>query len=133
MQTSSDDPYKFQLAGLVVEGSIASPTPEYLKKVYNVDVSYDDIDRRHLKLITVTNPAITTDLVTNPDVTEKAAQDEAQQSTTSNTRKSNLYASDKPRPYWKEPENQAHSIPKYYVDPNATSDKQPARSNTAQL
>ncbi len=133
VQTSSDDPYKFQLAGLVVEGSIASPTPEYLKKVYNVDVSYDDIDRRHLKLITVTNPAITTDLVTNPDVTEKAAQDEAQQSTTSNTRKSNLYASDKPRPYWKEPENQAHSIPKYYVDPNATSDKQPARSNTAQL
>ena len=133
VQTSSDDPYKFQLAGLVVEGSIASPTPEYLKKVYNVDVSYDDIDRRHLKLITVTNPAITTDLVTNPDVTEKAAQDEAQQRNTSNTRKSNLYASDKPRPYWKEPENQAHSIPKYYVDPNATSDKQPARSNTAQL
>ena len=133
VQTSSDDPYKFQLAGLVVEGSIASPTPEYLKKVYNVDVSYDDIDGRHLKLITVTNPAITTDLVTNPDVTEKAAQDEAQQSTTSNTRKSNLYASDKPRPYWEEPENQAHSIPKYYVDPNATSDKQPARSNTAQL
>lgn len=133
VQTSSDDPYKFQLAGLVVEGSIASPTPEYLKKVYNVDVSYDYIDGRHLKLITVTNPAITTDLVTNPDVTEKAAQDEAQQSTTSNTRKSNLYASDKPRPYWKEPENQAHSIPKYYVDPNATSDKQPARSNTAQL
>ncbi len=133
VQTSSDDPYKFQLAGLVVEGSIASPTPEYLKKVYNVDVSYDYIDGRHLKLITVTNPAITTDLVTNPDVTEKAAQDEAQQSTTSNTRKSNLYASDKPRPYWEEPENQAHSIPKYYVDPNATSDKQPARSNTAQL
>ena len=133
VQTSSDDPYKFQLAGLVVEGSIASPTPEYLKKVYNVDVRYDYIDGRHLKLITVTNPAITTDLVTNPDVTEKAAQDEAQQSTTSNTRKSNLYASDKPRPYWEEPENQAHSIPKYYVDPNATSDKQPARSNTAQL
>ena len=133
VQTSSDDPYKFQLAGLVVEGSIASPTPEYLKKVYNVDVSYNYIDGRHLKLITVTNPAITTDLVTNPDVTEKAAQDEAQQSTTSNTRKSNLYASDKPRPYWEEPENQAHSIPKYYVDPNATSDKQPARSNTAQL
>lgn len=133
VQTNPGDPYKSQLAGLVVEGSIASPTPEYLKKVYNVDVSYDDIDGRHLKLITVTNPAITTDLVTNPDVTEKAAQDEAQQSTTSNTRKSNLYASDKPRPYWKEPENQAHSIPKYYVDPNATSDKQPARSNTAQL
>ena len=133
VQTSSDDPYEFQLAGLVVEGSIASPTPEHLKKVYNVDVSYDYIDGRHLKLITVTNPAITTDLVTNPDVTEKAAQDEAQQSTTSNTRKSNLYASDKPRPYWEEPENQAHSIPKYYVDPNATSDKQPARSNTAQL
>ena len=133
VQTSSDDPYKFQLAGLVVEGSIASPTPEYLKKVYNVDVSYDDIDTHHLKLITVTNPAVTTDIATHPDVTEKAAQDEAQQSTTSNTRKSNLYASDKPHPYWKEPENQAHSIPKYYVDPNATSDKQPARSNTAQL
>lgn len=96
-------------------------------------MSYDDIDGRHLKLITVTNLAITTDLVTNPDVTEKAAQDEAQQSTASNTRKSNLYASDKPRPYWKEPENQAHSIPKYYVDPNATSDKQPTRSDTAQL
>ena len=133
VQTSSDDPYKFQLAGLVVEGSIASPTPEYLKKVYNVDVSYDDIDTHHLKLITVTNPAVTTDIATHPDVTEKAAQDEAQQSTTSNTSKSNLYASDKPRPYWEEPENQAHSIPKYYVDPNATSDKQPARSNTAQL
>ena len=133
VQTSSDDPYKFQLAGLVVEGSIASPTPEYLKKVYNVDVSYDDIDTHHLKLITVTDPAITKDIVTHPDVTEKAAQDEAQQSTTSNTSRSNLYAFNKPRPYWEEPENQAHSIPKYYVDPNATSDKQPTRSNTAQL
>ncbi len=133
VQTSSDDPYKFQLAGLVVEGSIASPTPEYLKKVYNVDVSYEGIDTHHLKLITVTDPAITKDIVTHPDVTEKAAQDEAQQNTTSNTSRSNLYAFDKPRPYWKEPENQAHSIPKYYVDPNATSDKQPARSNTAQL
>lgn len=133
VQSDPSNPYNFQLAGLVVEGSITSPTPEYLKKVYNVDVSYDDIDGRHLKLITVTNLAITTDLVTNPDVTEKAAQDEAQQSTASNTRKSNLYASDKPRPYWKEPENQAHSIPKYYVDPNATSDKQPTRSDTAQL
>lgn len=133
VQSDPSNPYNFQLAGLVVEGSITNPTPEYLKKVYNVDVSYDDIDGRHLKLITVTNLAITKDLVTNPDVTEKAAQDEAQQSTTSNTRKSNLYASDKPRPYWEEPENQAHSIPKYYVDPNATSDKQPTRSNTAQL
>ena len=133
VQSDPSNPYNFQLAGLVVEGSITSPTPEYLKKVYNVDVSYDDIDGRHLKLITVTNLAITTDLVTNPDVTEKAAQDEAQQSTASNTRKSNLYASDKPRPYWKEPENQAHSIPKYYVDPNATLDKQPTRSDTAQL
>ncbi len=39
-----------------------------------------------------------------------------------------------PRPYWEELENQAHSIPKYYVDPNTTpDDKQPARSNTAQL
>lgn len=36
-------------------------------------------------------------------------------------------------PYWEEPKNQAHSIPKYYVDPNATSDKQPTRSGTAQL
>lgn len=133
VQSDPSNPYNFQLAGLVVEGSITNPTPEYLKKVYNVDVSYDDIDGHHLKLITVTNPAITKDLVTNPDVTEKAAQDEAQQSTTSNTRKSNLYASDKPRPYWEEPENQAHSIPKYYVDPNATSDKQPTRSDTAQL
>lgn len=135
VQSDPSNPYNFQLAGLVVEGSITSPTPEYLKKVYNVDVSYDDIDGRHLKLITVTNLAITTDLVTNPDVTEKAAQDEAQQSTASNTSGSNLYASesDKPRPYWEEPENQAHSIPKYYVDPNATSDKQPTRSNTAQL
>ena len=133
VQSDPSNPYNFQLAGLVVEGSITNPTPEYLKKVYNVDVSYDDIDGRHLKLITVTNLAITKDLVTNPDVTEKAAQDEAQQSTTSDTSRSNLYASDKPRPYWEEPENQAHSIPKYYVDPNATSDKQPTRSNTAQL
>ncbi|MBB1567096.1 hypothetical protein HG433_000440 [Candidatus Saccharibacteria bacterium] len=133
VQSDPSNPYNFQLAGLVVEGSITNPTPEYLKKVYNVDVSYDDIDGRHLKLITVTNLAITTDLVTHPDVTEKAAQDEAQQSTASNTSRSNLYASDKPRPYWEEPENQAHSIPKYYVDPNATSDKQPTRNNTAQL
>ncbi|MDO4660942.1 MAG: hypothetical protein Q4B27_02230 [Candidatus Saccharibacteria bacterium] len=133
VQNNPDNPHEFQLGGLVVQGSIASPTPEYLKKVYNVDVSYEDIDTHHLKLITVTDPAITKDLVTNPDVTEKAAQDEAQQSTTSNTSRSNLYASDKPRPYWEEPENQAHSIPKYYVDPNATSDKQLTRSNTAQL
>ena len=133
VQTNPGDPYKSQLAGLVVEGSIASPTPEYLKKVYNVDVSYEGIDTHHLKLITVTDPAITKDIVTHPDVTKKAAQDEAQQNTTSNTSRSNLYAFDKPRPYWEEPENQAHSIPKYYVDPNATSDKQPARSNTAQL
>ena len=130
VQTNPGDPYKSQLAGLVVEGSIASPTPEYLKKVYNV--SYDDIGTYHLQLITVTNPAITKDIVTHPDVTEKAAQDEAQQSTTSNTSRSNLYAFE-PRPYWEEPENQAHSIPKYYVDPNATSDKQPTRSDTAQL
>ena len=132
VQNNPDNPYEFQLGGLVVEGSVASPSSQQLKH-YNLDITDEEIEEYGLQLITVTSPAITTDLVTNPDVTEKAAQDEAQQSTTSNTRKSNLYASDKPHPYWKEPENQAHSIPKYYVDPNATSDKQPARSNTAQL
>lgn len=132
VQNNPDNPYEFQLGGLVVEGSVASPSSQQLKH-YNLDIADEEIEEYGLQLITVTNPAITTDLVTNPDVTEKAAQDEAQQSTTSNTRKSNLYAFDKPRPYWEEPENQAHSIPRYYVDPNATSDKQPARSNTAQL
>lgn len=132
VQNNPDNPYEFQLGGLVVEGSVASPSSQQLKH-YNLDIADEEIEEYGLQLITVTNPAITTDLVTNPDVTEKAAQDEAQQSTTSNTRKSNLYAFDKPRPYWEEPENQAHSIPKYYIDPNATSDKQPTRSDTAQL
>ncbi len=132
VQSNPDNPYEFQLGGLVVEGSVASPSSQQLK-YYNLDITDEEIEEYGLQLITVTDPAITKDLVTNPDVTEKAAQDEAQQSTTSNTRKSNLYASDKPRPYWEEPENQAHSIPKYYVDPNATSDKQPTRSDTAQL
>ena len=132
VQNNPDNPYEFQLGGLVVEGSVASPSSQQLKH-YNLDITDEEIEEYGLQLITVTDSAITKDLVTNPDVTEKAAQDEAQQSTTSNTSGSNLYASDKPRPYWKEPKNQAHSIPKYYVDPNATSDKQPARSNTAQL
>ena len=132
VQSNPDNPYEFQLGGLVVEGSVASPSSQQLK-YYNLDITDEEIEEYGLQLITVTDSAITKDLVTNPDVTEKAAQDEAQQSTASNTRKSNLYASDKPRPYWKEPENQAHSIPKYYVDPNATSDKQPTRSDTAQL
>lgn len=132
VQSNPDNPYEFQLGGLVVEGSVASPSSQQLKH-YNLDITDEEIEEYGLQLITVTDPAITKDLVTNPDVTEKAAQDEAQQSATSNTSRSNLYASDKPRPYWEEPENQAHSIPKYYVDPNATSDKQPARSNTAQL
>lgn len=132
VQNNPDNPYEFQLGGLVVEGSVASPSSQQLKH-YNLDITDEEIEEYGLQLITVTDPAITKDLVTNPDVTEKAAQDEAQQSATSNTSRSNLYASDKPRPYWEEPENQAHSIPKYYVDPNATSDKQPARSNTAQL
>ena len=115
-----------------MEGSVASPSSQQLKH-YNLDITDEEIEKYGLQLITVTDSAITKDLVTHPDVTEKAAQDEAQQGTTSNTSRSNLYASDKPRPYWKEPENQAHSIPKYYVDPNATSDKQPTRSDTAQL
>ena len=132
VQSNPDNPYEFQLGGLVVEGSVASPSSQQLK-YYNLDITDEEIEEYGLQLITVTDSAITKDLVTNPDVTEKAAQDEAQQSTTSNTRKSNLYASDKPRPYWEEPENQAHSIPKYYVDPNTTSDKQPTRSDTAQL
>lgn len=134
VQSNPDNPYEFQLGGLVVEGSVASPSSQQLK-YYNLDITDEEIEEYGLQLITVTDSAITKDLVTNPDVTEKAAQDEAQQSTASNTSGSNLYASesDKPRPYWEEPENQAHSIPKYYVDPNATSDKQPARSNTAQL
>lgn len=132
VQSNPDNPYEFQLGGLVVEGSVVSPSSQQLKH-YNLDITDEEIEEYGLQLITVTDPAITKDLVTNPDVTEKAAQDEAQQSATSNTSRSNLYASDKPRPYWEEPENQAHSIPKYYVDPNATSDKQPARSNTAQL
>ncbi len=132
VQSNPDNPYEFQLGGLVVEGSVASPSSQQLKH-YNLDITDEEIEEYGLQLITVTDPAITKDLVTNPDVTEKAAQDEAQQNATSNTSRSNLYASDKPRPYWEEPENQAHSIPKYYVDPNATSDKQPARSNTAQL
>ena len=134
VQSNPDNPYEFQLGGLVVEGSVANPSSQQLKH-YNLDITDEEIEEYGLQLITVTDSAITKDLVTNPDVTEKAAQDEAQQSTASNTSRSNLYASesDKPRPYWKEPENQAHSIPKYYVDPNATSDKQPARSNTAQL
>ena len=132
VQNNPDNPYEFQLGGLVVEGSVASPSSQQLKH-YNLDITDEEIEKYGLQLITVTDSAITKDLVTHPDVTEKAAQDEAQQGTTSNTSRSNLYASDKPRPYWKEPENQAHSIPKYYVDPNATSDKQPARSNTAQL
>ena len=130
VQSNPDNPYEFQLGGLVVEGSVASPSSQQLKH-YNLDITDEEIEEYGLQLITVTDSAITKDLVTNPDVTEKAAQDEAQQSTASNTSRSNLYASDKPRPYWEEPENQAHSIPKYYVDPNATSDKQPARSNTA--
>ena len=130
VQNNPDNPYEFQLGGLVVEGSVASPSSQQLKN-YNLDITDEEIEEYGLQLITVTDSAITKDLVTNPDVTEKAAQDEAQQSTTSDTSRSNLYASDKPRPYWEEPENQAHSIPKYYVDPNATSDKQPARSNTA--
>ncbi len=132
VQNNPDNPYEFQLGGLVVEGSVASPSSQQLKH-YNLDITDEEIEEYGLQLITVTDSAITKDLVTNPDVTEKAAHDEAQQSTTSNTSGSNLYASDKPRPYWEEPENQAHSIPKYYVDPNATSDKQPTRSNTAQL
>ena len=132
VQNNPDNPYEFQLGGLVVEGSVASPSSQQLKH-YNLDITDEEIEEYGLQLITVTDPAITKDIVTHPDVTEKAAQDEAQQSTTSNTSRSNLYAFDKPRPYWEEPENQAHSIPKYYVDPNATSDKQPARSNTAQL
>ena len=132
VQSNPDNPYEFQLGGLVVEGSVASPSSQQLKH-YNLDITDEEIEEYGLQLITVTDSAITKDLVTNPDVTEKAAHDEAQQSTTSNTSGSNLYASDKPRPYWEEPENQAHSIPKYYVDPNATSDKQPTRSNTAQL
>lgn len=132
VQNNPDNPYEFQLGGLVVEGSVANPSSQQLKH-YNLDITDEEIEEYGLQLITVTDSAITKDLVTNPDVTEKAAQDEAQQSTTSNTSGSNLYASDKPRPYWEEPENQAHSIPRYYVDPNATSDKQPARSNTAQL
>ena len=132
VQSNPDNPYEFQLGGLVVEGSVASPSSQQLKH-YNLDITDEEIEEYGLQLITVTDSAITKDLVTNPDVTEKAAQDEAQQSTASNTSRSNLYASDKPRPYWEEPENQAHSIPRYYVDPNATSDKQPARSNTAQL
>ena len=132
VKSNPDNPYEFQLGGLVVEGSVASPSSQQLKH-YNLDITDEEIEKYGLQLITVTDSASTKDLVTHPDVTEKAAQDEAQQGTTSNTSRSNLYASDKPRPYWKEPENQAHSIPKYYVDPNATSDKQPARSNTAQL
>ena len=134
VQSNPDNPYEFQLGGLVAEGSVANPSSQQLRH-YNLDITDEEIEEYGLQLITVTDPAITKDLVTNPDVTEKAAQDEAQQSTASNTSGSNLYASesDKPRPYWEEPENQAHSIPKYYVDPNATSDKQPARSNTAQL
>ncbi len=134
VQNNPDNPYEFQLGGLVVEGSVASPSSQQLKH-YNLDITDEEIEEYGLQLITVTDSAITKDLVTNPDVTEKAAQDEAQQSTTSNTSRSNLYASesDKPRPYWEEPKNQAHSIPKYYVDPNATSDKQPTRSDTAQL
>ena len=132
VQNNPDNPYEFQLGGLVVEGSVASPSSQQLKH-YNLDITDEEIEKYGLQLITVTDSAITKDLVTHPDVTEKAAQDEAQQGTTSNTSRSNLYASDKPRPYWKEPENQAHSIPKYYVDPNATSDKQPTRSDTAQL
>lgn len=134
VQSNPDNPYEFQLGGLVVEGSVASPSSQQLKH-YNLDITDEEIEEYGLQLITVTDSAITKDLVTNPDVTEKAAQDEAQQSTASNTSGSNLYASesDKPRPYWEEPENQAHSIPKYYVDPNATSDKQPTRSDTAQL
>ncbi len=132
VQNNPDNPYEFQLGGLVMEGSVASPSSQQLKH-YNLDITDEEIEEYGLQLITVTDSAITKDLVTNPDVTEKAAQDEAQQGTTSNTSGSNLYASDKPRPYWEEPENQAHSIPKYYVDPNATSDKQPTRSNTAQL
>ena len=131
VQNNPDNPYEFQLGGLVVEGSVASPSSQQLKH-YNLDITDEEIEEYGLQLITVTDPAITKDLVTNPDVTEKAAQDEAQQSTTSNTSRSNLYAFE-PRPYWEEPENQAHSIPKYYVDPNATSDKQPTRSDTAQL
>ena len=131
VQSNPDNPYEFQLGGLVVEGSVASPSSQQLKH-YNLDITDEEIEEYGLQLITVTDSAITKDLVTNPDVTEKAAQDEAQQSTTSNTSRSNLYASDT-YPYWEEPENQAHSIPKYYVDPNATSDKQPTRSNTAQL
>ena len=132
VQNNPDNPYEFQLGGLVVEGSVASPSSQQLKH-YNLDITDEEIEKYGLQLITVTDSAITKDLVTHPDVTEKAAQDEAQQGTTSNTSRSNLYASDKPRPYWKEPENQAHSIPKYYVDPNATSNKQPTRSDTAQL
>ena len=132
VKSNPDNPYEFQLGGLVVEGSVASPSSQQLKH-YNLDITDEEIEEYGLQLITVTDSVITKDLVTNPDVTEKAAQDEAQQGTTSNTSRSNLYASDKPRPYWKEPENQAHSIPKYYVDPNATSDKQPTRSDTAQL
>ena len=134
VQNNPDNPYEFQLGGLVVEGSVASPSSQQLKH-YNLDITDKEIKEYGLQLITVTDSAITKDLVTNPDVTEKAAQDEAQQSTASNTSGSNLYASesDKPRPYWEEPENQAHSVPKYYVDPNATSDKQPTRSDTAQL
>jgi len=134
VQNNPDNPYEFQLGGLVVEGSVASPSSQQLKH-YNLDITDKEIKEYGLQLITVTDSAITKDLVTNPDVTEKAAQDEAQQSTASNTSGSNLYASesDKPRPYWEEPENQAHSVPKYYVDPNATSDKQPTRNNTAQL
>ena len=134
VQNNPDNPYEFQLGGLVVEGSVASPSSQQLKH-YNLDITDKEIKEYGLQLITVTDSAITKDLVTNADVTEKAAQDEAQQSTASNTSGSNLYASesDKPRPYWEEPENQAHSVPKYYVDPNATSDKQPTRNNTAQL
>ena len=132
VQSNPDNPYEFQLGGLVVEGSVANLSSQQLRH-YNLDITDEEIEEYGLQLITVTDPTITKDLVTNPDVTEKAAQDEAQQSTTSNTRKSNLYASDKPRPYREEPENQAHSIPKYYVDPNATSDKQPTHNNTAQL
>lgn len=134
VQSNPDNPYEFQLGGLVVEGSVASPSSQQLK-YYNLDITDEEIEEYSLQLITVTDSAITKDLVTNPDVTEKAAQDEAQQSTASNTSGSNLYASesDKPRLYWEEPENQAHSIPKYYVDPNATSDKQPTHNNTAQL
>jgi len=132
VQSNPDNPYEFQLGGLVVEGSVANLSSQQLRH-YNLDITDEEIEEYGLQLITVTDPTITKDLVTDPDVTEKAAQDEAQQSTTSNTRKSNLYASDKPRPYREEPENQAHSIPKYYVDPNATSDKQPTHNNTAQL